>query len=74
MRKLLVWTLRLVLLLLTPLLLFCTGVARSILWLDAWAAEQLATDSVMTFRGQRLVRSLLKQEESDPRRKQEWLH
>ena len=38
MPKLLVWTLRLVLLLLTPLFLFCYGVARSMLWLDAWAA------------------------------------
>ena len=41
MPKLLVWTLRLALLLLTPLFLFCAGVARSMMWLDAWAADQL---------------------------------
>ncbi|HVP50843.1 MAG TPA: hypothetical protein VMT05_01940 [Terriglobales bacterium] len=42
MPKLLVWTVRLALLLLTPLFFCCTGVARAMIWLDAWAANQLA--------------------------------
>jgi hypothetical protein len=42
--KLVVWALRLGLLLMTPLFLFCIGVARAMMWLDAWAADQLAVE------------------------------
>lgn len=42
MPKPLIWTLRLALLLLTPLFLVCAGVARWMMWLDAWAVDQLA--------------------------------
>ena len=44
MPKLLLWTLRLALLLLTPLFLLCAGIARSMMRLDAWAADQLAVE------------------------------
>jgi hypothetical protein len=44
MPKLLVWALRLVLLLLTPLFLFCAAVAREMRRLDTWAADQLAAE------------------------------
>jgi len=44
MPKLLVWIVRLALLLLTPLFFFCTGVARAMIRLDAWAANQLAAE------------------------------
>jgi hypothetical protein len=43
--KLVVWTLRLGLLLLTPLFLFCISIARAMMWLDAWAADQVAAES-----------------------------
>ena len=39
--KLVVWALRVGLLLMTPLFLFCISVARAMMWLDAWAADQL---------------------------------
>ncbi len=42
-----VWTLRLGLLLMTPLFFFCVSVARAMMWLDAWAAEQLAVESAV---------------------------
>ncbi len=42
--KLVVWTLRLGLLLMTPLFFFCVSVARAMMWLDAWAADQLAVE------------------------------
>ena len=44
MPKPLVWIVRLVLLLLTPLFFFCSGVARAMIWLDDWAANQLAAE------------------------------
>ncbi len=44
MPKLLVWIVRLALLLLTPLFFLCSGVARAMIWLDAWAANQLAAE------------------------------
>jgi hypothetical protein len=51
MPKLLVWTVRFALLLLTPVFLFCAGVTRSMMWLDSWAAEQLHVDPVVTTTG-----------------------
>jgi hypothetical protein len=45
--KLVVWTLRLGLLLLTPLFLFCISVARAMMWLDAWAADQAPVESAV---------------------------
>jgi hypothetical protein len=48
MPKLLVWIVRLALLLLTPLFFFCSGVTRAMMWLDAWAATQLAAERKLT--------------------------
>lgn len=56
MSKLLVWVLRVALLLMTPLFLFCAGVARSMMWLDAWAADRLAAEPAMAARRAQLVR------------------
>ncbi len=44
MPKLLVWIVRLALLLLTPLFFLCSGVARVMIQLDTWAADQLAAE------------------------------
>ena len=44
MSKPLVHLLRVLLLILTPVFLFCAGVARWMMWLDAWALSQLATE------------------------------
>jgi len=51
MPKLLAWIVRLALLLLTPLFLFCSGVARSMMWLDAWAVDQLRAELRLAQRG-----------------------
>ncbi|HYN15825.1 MAG TPA: hypothetical protein VES66_08565 [Terriglobales bacterium] len=48
--KLVVWALRLALLLMTPLFLLCVGVARSMMWLDAWAADQLTAEQKLAQR------------------------
>ena len=42
MPKLLIWVLRVALLLLTPVFVICTGLARWMMRLDAWTAHQLA--------------------------------
>jgi len=56
MPKLLVWTLRVALLLLTPIFLFCAGMARTMMWLDAWAADQLAVEPAIASDKPQLVR------------------
>jgi len=56
MAKLLVWALRVALLLLTPLFLLCAGVARTMMQLDAWAAEQLAPKPAVASSNIQLVR------------------
>jgi len=56
MPKLLVWVLRVALLLMTPVFVFCAGVARSMMWLDAWAADQLAAEPAMAVSKPQLVR------------------
>lgn len=48
MAKLLALALRVALLLLTPLFLLCAGVARTMMQLDAWAADQLAPKPAVT--------------------------
>jgi hypothetical protein len=56
MPKLFVWALRLTLLLLTPVFLFCAGMALMMMRLDAWAAEQLGVKPAMPSGKPQLVR------------------
>lgn len=56
MAKMLVWPLRVALLLLTPVFLFCAAATRTMMWLDAWATDQLTPETVLASRKLQLVR------------------
>lgn len=55
MAKMLVWPLRVALLLLTPVFLFCAAATRTMMWLDAWASDQLIPQPALASRKLQLV-------------------